>query len=395
MATYLFAWELGYGLGHLVNLRPLAAGLRARGHRVELALRNLAQARTIFAAPEGPYWQAPYRQFRPATAGPTLSFAQILYENGFCEALELAAHGDAWRNVFRAVDPDVIVFDHSPTALLAARGMRAKRVTVGTGFFLPLDETPLRSLQPWLNPDPALLAEHEQGVLAIANEALKQWGQPPLGHLAELYHPADEHLLLTFAELDHYGTREGTTYWGAWSGGFGKAPVWPNAPGKKIYAYLKPFPQLNALLELLARSGQPTIVFGGEISEAIRQQFAGPTLRFEREPLDIERVAAECDVAILNANHGTAISILRAGKPSLQIPIYVEQSLLAMAMMKLGAALAAPPDRPQEFARQLDVLLRSSNPTPGAALFAERYADFDAGGQIEKILDRLEQLPGR
>jgi len=357
-------------------------------------LRNLAQARAIFPADEGPYWQAPYRQFRPPTAGPTLSFAQILYENGFCDALELASHGDAWRNIFRAVDPDVIVFDHSPTALLAARGMRAKRVTVGTGFFLPVDETPLRSLQPWLKPDPVKLAQHEQGVLAIANGALKHWSQPPLEHLAELYHPSDEHLLLTFAELDHYGTREGTRYWGAWTGGFGKSPDWPDASGKRIYAYLKPFPQLNTLLDLLRRSGQPTIVFGGEIAESVRQEFAGPTLRFEREPLDIGRVAEECDFAILNANHGTAISFLRAGKPSLQIPIYVEQSLLAMAMMKLGAALAAPPDRPQEIARQLEILLQAPNPTPGAASFAARYADFNADQQIDLILDRLEQLAG-
>lgn len=394
MATYLFAWELGLGLGHLVNLRPLAAGLRERGHRVELVLRNLAQARTIFTAAEGPYWQSPYRQLRPATAGPTLSFAQILFENGFCDALELAAHGDAWRNIFRAVDPDVILFDHSPTALLAARGLRAKRVTVGTGFFLPVDESPLRSLQPSLNPDPMQIAAHEQSVLAIANRALELWKQAPLGRLAELYHPADEHLLLTFAQLDHYGTRVGATYWGAWTGGFGKKPVWPNAPGKKIYAYLKPFPQLNALLELLRRSAQPTIVFGGEIAETVREHFAGPTMRFEREPLDIERVAVECDVAILNANHGTVISFLRAGKPSLQIPVYVEQSLLAMALMKIGAALAAPPHQPHEIARQLEVLLRDPNPTPGAAAFAEQYANFDADRQISQILDRLEGLAG-
>ena len=116
----------------------------------------------------------------------------------------------------------------------------------------------------------------------------------------------------------------------------------------------------------------------------------GTTMRFEREPLDIERVAAECDVAILNANHGTAISFLRAGKPTLQVPLYVEQSLLAMAMLKINAALAAPPDQPQEIARQIEVLLRQPNPAPGVAAFAKRYADFDPAAQIEQILDRLE-----
>jgi UDP:flavonoid glycosyltransferase YjiC (YdhE family) len=37
MATILLTWELGAGLGHLVNLLPLARGLLQRGHRVYAA----------------------------------------------------------------------------------------------------------------------------------------------------------------------------------------------------------------------------------------------------------------------------------------------------------------------------------------------------------------------
>ncbi len=39
MSTILFAWELGGGLGHLVQLRPPAEALAARGHRVLAAVR--------------------------------------------------------------------------------------------------------------------------------------------------------------------------------------------------------------------------------------------------------------------------------------------------------------------------------------------------------------------
>ncbi len=392
MATYLFAWELGYGLGHLVNLRPLVAGLSARGHRVALVLRDLARARSIFAGENIFYWQAPFKHRRTQHLGPTLNFAHILYENGFCDADELGSLGEAWRNIFRHVDPDVIVFDHSPTALLAARGLRAKRVTLGTGFFLPPDQMPMPCTQPWLNPDPARLVRDEQMVLDIANQVLARWQQPALDRLAGLFHPSDEHLLVTFPELDHYGERPGVRYWGSWAGGFGKPPVWPPGVGKKIYAYLKPFPQLVALLDAIRRSGNPAIIFGNEISADMRRQFQEPTVCFESEPLDIERVSHECDVAILNANHGTLVSILRAGKPSLQIPIYVEQSLLAMAVMRMGAGLAAPPDQAAEIEHQFQRLLTNASGMTGAQQFARRYAEFDQNRQIAEIVTRLESL---
>ncbi len=91
MATYLFAWELGFGLGHLVNLRPLVAGLCARGHRVELALRDLTRSRTIFPGQHVSLWQAPFKHLRTKYIFPTLSFAHLLYDAGFCDVQELGA----------------------------------------------------------------------------------------------------------------------------------------------------------------------------------------------------------------------------------------------------------------------------------------------------------------
>jgi UDP:flavonoid glycosyltransferase YjiC (YdhE family) len=106
----------------------------------------------------------------------------------------------------------------------------------------------------------------------------------------------------------------------------------------------------------------------------------------------MEAVGRECDLAILNANHGTVASILRAGKPSLQIPIYVEQSMLAMALVRLGVALAAPPDRAAEIELQFRNLLSNSTCAVAAQKFAERYATFDPQLQVEKIVARLEEL---
>jgi hypothetical protein len=48
MATVLFTWELGGGIGHLVRIKPLAEGLAERGARVWVALRDLSQADRFF-----------------------------------------------------------------------------------------------------------------------------------------------------------------------------------------------------------------------------------------------------------------------------------------------------------------------------------------------------------
>ncbi len=286
----------------------------------------------------------------------------------------------------------MIVFDHSPTALVAARGFRARRATLGTGFFCPLDESPLECLQPWLHPDLARLASDEQQVLSTINQVLGEWGQPPLDRLARMYHPCDEHFLVTFPELDHYPNRRGARYWGAWSSGFGKPPVWPPGAGKRIYAYLKPFPELPKLLELLASSGLPTIIYCDGIAPEVQRQYQAPHVRFENEPLDMDRVGRECDLAILNANHGTAVQILLAGKPSLQIPIHVEQSLLANAILRMGAGLGASPADAAEIERQFHVLCHGQVPLEGVRQFAAKYASFDPQRQTAGIIQRLEEL---
>ena len=55
------------------------------------------------------------------------NFAHLLYNNGFYDADSLKATVQAWRELYETVRPDLIVFDHSPTALLAACGFQAKK----------------------------------------------------------------------------------------------------------------------------------------------------------------------------------------------------------------------------------------------------------------------------
>ncbi len=392
MATVLFAWELGAGLGHLVNLRPLVAGLLERRHRVVLALRDLSRVRWIIPDSKAALLQAPHKTWNPNLGGEPCTFAQLLAHVGFGAADELAALVEAWRNIYAAVQPDLIVFDHSPTALLAARGLPAQRALVGAGFFCPADVTPLPNLRNWLSPDPAELARDEAQVLAHLNAVLAAAGQPGLGRVSQLYQQVDENLLLTFRELDPYPDRASGKYWGVFTEAGGAAADWPRGAGPKIFAYLKPCAALDPLFQALVQLDARVLACGDGFGEKLRRRFASSRIKISDKPLDVAQVAAECDLAVLNGNHGTVSALLRAGKPGLQIPIYLDQALVMQAVVREGCGLGASPTGTDPIAQRLAALLGESKYTAAARQFAERYAALDMQAQLVAMLGRLEEL---
>jgi hypothetical protein len=342
MKTIFLAWELGGGLGHLTNLLPLVEGFHKQGHRVVAALKDLSAAPRLFAGLDVAYLQAPHKTRKAdRPIEPPRTFAHILHNSGFGELDELRALVAAWRGLFDYTRPDLIIFDHSPTALLAAQSFSAKRAVIGCGFCCPVDEFPLRDLRDWLPDASAQLKQEEDRVLANVNQIQAAAGQPPLPRLASLYRRVDENFLTTFPELDHFPGRQGTEYWGPGPNLHGKPPVWPAGPGKRIYAYLKPFPALPQLLAMLGESRCPTLVYAGGIPEELQKRFSSPSVRFEREPLDLGEVGRQCDLAILNGTSATTASLLLSGRPILQIPLYLEQVLVLNQANRSGFAWLA------------------------------------------------------
>ncbi len=337
MARVLFTWELGGGSGHLVNLQPLVRGLQSRGHQVFVALKDLSQAAQVFQGTAVSYLQAPYKSGEPATPiGVPRTFAHILYNVGFGDAAELEVMVNAWRNVIDWIGPEAIVFDHSPTALLAARGGKARRVVLGNSFSSPADVCPFPDLRPWLPAAAEELFAAEAVILENMNHVLRRLGQQPLERPAQLYGEVDDVFLTTLEEFDHYPNRADPRYRGPWVPAGGEAPHWPAGKGKKIVAYLKPCPVLPDLLSLLAQSNCPTVVHVEAMPADLPRRFAAANLCFEDRRLDLKRAAAECDAAILNGTHGSTLLMHLSGKPVLQLPIYLEQEVNARATVRLA-----------------------------------------------------------
>ena len=305
----------------------------------------------------------------------------------------------AWNTIFDLVQPDLVVTDHSPTALLALRGRPIRKVNLGLAFYCPPQGFPLPywSFGGYLSS--RLQVEHDERALTdTVNQLLRKYHRPTINQLSEIFTDIDETVLATFREFDHFPSRpEGTRYWGHWHSGAGIVPRWPeeNAAGgrpHRIFAYLKGFPGVEEVLKQLAQSGGSTIVLSGELPEQLQRKYASKSLRFETEPMEMARVAQECDIAVLSGGHGTTASILLAGKPMVLVPVYVEQLLNAQAVARMGAGRWVSPHTPQQFGAVLSDVLMNPTYRTGAKAFAAKYTGFVPGQQLSEIVDQLESL---
>src|SRR5687768_13798779 len=110
MATVLFAWELGGGLGHVAVIRPLAARLTQLGHRVVVAARDLLAAKRTLGSLGVPLLQAPARS-QPVRdrVEPPSTYPDLLHNSGLTRSGEAESALAAWRSLFDLVAPDAVV----------------------------------------------------------------------------------------------------------------------------------------------------------------------------------------------------------------------------------------------------------------------------------------------
>ena len=140
MARFLFVWELGWQLSHLSNIEMMAKPLAAHGHKIGVAARELQSAHQFFSGIRLQYYQSPFKQGKAPRISEYLSYAHLLYTSGYADPRELTVLISAWIGILQSFQPDAIIFDHSPTALLASRTLNTKRFLMGSGFLIPTIE---------------------------------------------------------------------------------------------------------------------------------------------------------------------------------------------------------------------------------------------------------------
>ena len=389
MAKVVLAWELGANLGHIAPLRMIARHLRAQGHDCCFAARDLAGAEEFLEPELGPVLQAPVRLGPGRNLVRTqVSYASLLNNTGFDDILGLAGRLRAWRGLLQDRRAALLVADHAPTALLAARTLGLPAVHIGTGFTVP----PLQQPFPVFRPDSVIAAEvlrhNETAVLANINAALARLQLPALHSLQDLFTDAAQHVL-SYAELDHYPGPRPEPHAGVPDSSHGSIPEWPPGDGPKILGYLRPYKDLSVVLEALKQSRARVLLRVGDTSAARLRAFERPGLRIIDQPLNMRLAARDCDAFINYASHGVTAEMLLAGKPGLLLPTNLERELVARRAIQLGACLTPPAQGDFNLSEALRRLIEDHGLRNAAQSWAARYAAQDRAQDRAQILPRI------
>ena len=311
MATILFAWELGANYGHIYRLLPLAQELQTRGHRPVFVLRDLARTEPELGSRGFELAQAPVWMPRPVGMPEVVSYPHILMRNGYLDVDGLTGLVRAWKTLFAHFSPDLLVADHSPSALLAGRRQSFPSVLFGNGFCSPPRITPMPSMRWWEKKSNNDLAGHEQKVLEVVNAVLKRLHATPLEMLADLFN-VEHDFLSTLPELDHYPSRGQARYYGAPSNtNIGVPPVWPTGSGKKIFAYLQPgYEHFDALLSALSATKHLVLIHAPGLSWQKRKIHESASIAFSDQPVQLAQAFQACDLVICHSGIGVGSAAL-------------------------------------------------------------------------------------
>jgi UDP:flavonoid glycosyltransferase YjiC (YdhE family) len=372
---------------------PLARELRDEGHEVHWIVTQPAVVGE-FLAGEGFNWLAAPTLPEVTRPGPPLTYADILLRFGYAEPRALFGLVGCWREAMRLTGAKLVLADHAPTALLAARTMDLPVMLFSNGFTAPPRRSPLPNMRPWTPVPEQTLGQLDRAALSSINAVLARHDCAQMQHLAELFDVAEE-ALVTFPELDHYPDRGPARYWGSLpSAGAGRPVEWPAGGGKRMFAYLRPeCVHHEALLTALHAFGQPTAIYFPGISPAFQTRFAAPHIRFLDQPADMEQMTREADIGITYSSLATTTAFLLAGKPLLLLPWHLEQYMVARRVEEMGAGRLVNPEQPPGDLRGvLADLIDNPAWRTNAEAFAAKYAAFDQQAVTGNLVRRIDEM---
>jgi hypothetical protein len=326
MSRFLLCWELGDRHAHLLRLVPLALQLRDLGHQVLFAVHDV-QAGAGELSRHGLAFVPSPQALDALAPGPDhdLCYADELVRAGLGDRVALLGLVEAWRGIFSLFEPDALVIDNGPSALVAARVSGLPRLVLGDGYTLP-------STLGWAAADGAIdgatdgtrrtvrLRSSERRVSeAVAGVMRLAVGGRPATRM-QLFDPA-ECMLLTVAALDPFAPRPGTVYEGAHVRTDVGLPMnWKEA-GPRVLLHL-PDPTLaQEVAGVPALAGADVIGWGiRPRTRFVELQQVRPATRWVGSAICLDSVLPDADLCIHDGTHGMLSACLATGVPQIVVP---------------------------------------------------------------------------
>lgn len=410
----LLAWEIGSGFGHITKLAPIARALHAHTSidacELTFAIKEPTAA-TLFADDvDCRVLQAPFHPVKShANRGTPLVYSDDLRACGYADADVLTGLLRAWRDLYDLLDPDVLIVDSAPTALVAARGFDISCVSLAGGYGAPPRTAPLSPIPYWTSVSEAQRAKHEHETLRVLNQACERFNLPPYAHFFEVLEGAELAYVASFEGIDHYPDRAAAERDTAQRLGRSFSPqkyigpllvqdrglqtTWDASAQHRILGYLpRHHPGLEPCLKAL--SGFPSsthvILAVPGIAPALVRKYGRPHVRIFDQALRIRSLLADCDVGISHGGIGITHSFALAGCPQLVFPFHVEQVMVARALgrLRIGRGMVGQ-HAAGDILKWMKEVLHNPQYHAHAQKFAEQHADFSLETPARRIADDI------
>ncbi|WP_416398411.1 nucleotide disphospho-sugar-binding domain-containing protein [Allohahella sp. A8] len=394
MSHILGIWELGDDLGHLHRLAELASALTTRGHQVSLIVKDLSRAEMFFRESAVRIYQAPVWIHRPSSPRLTKTMADILAYKGYGEVDGLMALVKAWRALLDLLQPDLMVFDFAPTAMLAAGDSHVAKIIFSSSFSSPTPGVSGVDLCPWVPVKPEAVDQAEQFVVGNINTVARQQALPPVRFVGDLFRGA-ETFLADLPLFDMYGdVRKNATYTGPprASSSF-QTCDWGNAPGKKIFAYLKPGrPHVDTALHILAHSqANVRVYYPGKLPAALQGR-QSTNFKVSDKPFELTDVMNTADAVVSHGGVGVASSSLLSGLPLLVLPTHLEQKNNAMQIHQAHLGTWIAQERAKaETEKIVQAFVDNTTYSANVSAFAEKNESISMINAIELVADACDR----
>jgi UDP:flavonoid glycosyltransferase YjiC (YdhE family) len=395
MGKILCCWELGEGYGHIGQFFPVIKEFVRRGHEVHFVVKDLSKLGNLDWPASVSFLQAPLWLERPKNSLGAECYAEIILHKGYESAVHLKTLVKAWQYLLESVNPDLLILDHAPTALLASRGMQVPRLLFTNPFVAPPASSLPISMRPWQSVNQARLDEVDALVTRTINQVCDELGLPPITRVSDLF-VVDRTILTGFYELDLYrDLRSSAIYGGSLPGGDGlQRPAWAPGMSIKVFAYLKAGREnVEAVLQYLAALQVRVVCFYSGARTKDLERYRGSSIIVSDKPFDVMQACRDANVIICHAGMGMVSSALYAGKPMILLPTQVEQQNTAFQLKNLGVATLIQKEDPAPMVEEkLKNFFNSPNLKENALMFAEKIKGTLKGDIVQVLVHDSEDL---